>query len=162
MDLGERQERLLQDSHQYGKKKIIIVKIPGFQKSFPAAAEKGGEGRGEYCMILERRGEGGGGREKVSASEVNVGVDSANSETSVAMNGALRISPRVTSKPPLSASSSLASVIARTSAYPSATTTLPRAVASASSLSTSKQDDGRRAERLDEALQYAAWLCVRR
>jgi len=32
--------------------------------------------------------------------------------------------------------------------------------ASASSLSTSKPDEGRRAEGLEEALQYDTWLCV--
>jgi len=41
---------------------------------------------------------------------------------------------------------------------PSATTLFSRA--SASSLSTSKQDEGRRAEGLEEALQYDARLCV--
>jgi len=51
----------------------VIVKTPGFQNGSLAAAGEGGEGRG-------------GGRwkgEKVSASEVDVGVDDAKSEIKV-------------------------------------------------------------------------------
>jgi len=48
----------------------MIEKSPGSQKGSPAAAEERGE-------------EGGGGREKVSASEVDVGVDGAQSEIKV-------------------------------------------------------------------------------
>jgi len=50
----EREKFLLQDSHQYGKKMMMIVKTPGSQKGSPAAAEEeGAEGRGGG------RGEGG-------------------------------------------------------------------------------------------------------
>jgi len=51
----------------------VIVKTPGSQKGSPAAAEEG----------AERRGGGEGGREKASASGVNVGVDGAESEIKV-------------------------------------------------------------------------------
>ena len=54
---------------------IMIVKTLGFHKGFPAAAEEEGEGRGG--------GKVGEGREKVSASEVDVGVDGAQSEIKV-------------------------------------------------------------------------------
>jgi len=62
---------------------IMIVKTPGSQMGSPAAAEEGAEGRGGG------RGEGGERRtptstslsaSEVSASEVDVGVDSAGSE----------------------------------------------------------------------------------
>jgi len=47
----EREESLLQDSHQEGEKMIMIVKTPEYQMGSPAAAEEGGEategGRGE-------------------------------------------------------------------------------------------------------------------
>ena len=79
------------------------------------------------------------------------------------MDDSPRISLRLPSKSPLSGSSSLSSVIAaraRTLACPSATTTFSRA--SASALSTSKQDEGRQAERLEEALRYDAWFRVGR
>jgi len=49
---------------------IMIVKAPGSQKGSQAAAEGG----------VEEKGVGGGGRKKVSASEVDVGVDGAKSE----------------------------------------------------------------------------------
>jgi len=49
---------------------IMIVKTPGSQMGFPAAAEGGGEVRG-------------GGREKWSAGGVDVGVDSAKSEIKI-------------------------------------------------------------------------------
>jgi len=49
---------------------IMIVKTLGSQKGSPAAAEEGAVGRGR-------------GREKVSASEVGVGVDGAKSEIKV-------------------------------------------------------------------------------
>jgi len=49
---------------------IMIVKTPGSQMGFPAAAEGGGEVRG-------------GGREKWSAGGVDVGADSAKSEIKI-------------------------------------------------------------------------------
>jgi len=54
---------------------IMILKTPGSQKGSQAAAEEGGEGRGG--------GRREGGNEKVSASEVNVGIDGAKSEIKV-------------------------------------------------------------------------------
>jgi len=85
------------------------------------------------------------------------------SREGVSLNEAPIILPRLSSKSPSSASSSLSLVIAAltsTLACPSATTTFSRA--SAYSLSTSKPDEGRRAKRLEEALRYNAWLCVGR
>jgi len=46
MRLSKREESLLQDSHQKGKKMIMIVKTPGSQMGSPAAAEEGGEEMG--------------------------------------------------------------------------------------------------------------------
>jgi len=48
----ERERNLLQDSHSYGEKMIIIVKTLGSQMGSPAAVEEGGEAREE-----EGRGE---------------------------------------------------------------------------------------------------------
>jgi len=53
---------------------IMILKTPQRQGS-PAAAEEEGEGRGG--------GRGEEGNEKVSASEVNVGIDGAKSEIKI-------------------------------------------------------------------------------
>jgi len=49
----EREKSLLQDSHQYGKKTIMIVKTPGSQKGSTEAADEEAGGRGGG------RGEGG-------------------------------------------------------------------------------------------------------
>jgi len=94
---------------------IMIVKTPGSQKASLAAAEKGGEGRGGG------RGERGGGREERDGecergrrwSRRRQKRDQGREKREdVAMNETPRISPRRTSKSPLSTLSSLSSVIA--------------------------------------------------
>jgi len=138
---------------------IMIVKTPGSPKGSPVVAEEGAEGQGGG------RGEGGKRRRAQARSTLESTAPKARSRSSegVSLNEARRILPRMSSKLPSLASLSLLSVItalARTSACLSATTTFSRVLAC--SLSTSKPDEGRRAEGIKEALQYDAWLYVGR
>ena len=108
---------------------IMIVKTPGSQMGFPAAAEGGGEARGG--------GRGGTGeRSEVQARstlESTAPKARSRSREVVTLDEAPRILPRVSSKLLSSASSSSSSVItalARISACPSATATFARTSAS--------------------------------
>jgi len=128
---------------------IMIVQTPGSQMGSPAAAEEGGEAMGGG------RGESGERSEVHARPSVTSTAPKARSRsTGVAtLDEAPKISLRMSSKLPTLASSSSSSVIttlARTSACPSTTAAFART--SASSLASSKPEEGWRAEELEEVL----------
>jgi len=127
----------------------MIVKTPGSQMGSPVAAEEGGE------AMAGGRGESGESSEVHERPSVTSTAPKARSRSRgfATLDEAPRISLRVSSKLTTLAPSSLSSVItalARTSACLSTTVAFART--SASSLTPSKPEEGRRAEGLEEAL----------
>jgi len=128
---------------------IMIVKTPGSQIGSPAEAEGGGE------VMGEGRGESGERSKAHARSTLTSTAPKVRSRSRGVgtLDEAPGISQKASSKIPSSASSSLTWVItafAQTSACPSTTAAFART--SASSLTPSKPEQGRRAEGLEEAL----------
>ena len=128
---------------------IMIVKTPGSQMSSPAAVEEGGE------EVGGGRWESGERSEVQARSPLTSTAPKARSRSGevATLDEVPKISLRVSSKLPSSPSSLLSSVItalARTSAYPGTTAAFTRKLAS--SLTSSKSEEGRRAEGLEETL----------
>jgi len=124
---------------------IMIVKTPGSQMGSRAAVEEGGE------AMEGGRGESG---ESSGPSVTSTAPKARSRSRGVAtLDEAPKISLRMSSKLPTLAPSSLSSAItalARTLACPSTTVAFART--SASSLTPSKLEQGRRGEGLEEAL----------